>query len=50
MTYELKLEQADVLLILQALGELPLRVVLQTFGKVQTQVNEQDQANALEVK
>ena len=50
MTYDLKLEQSDIGLILQALGELPLRVALQTFGKVQQQVSEQDAANALDVK
>lgn len=50
MTYELKLEQSDVVLIMQALGEVPLRVGLVTFGKVQQQVQAQDEASALEVK
>lgn len=50
MTYELKLDQTDVLLILRALGEMPLKSTINTFAKVQSQIAEQDEANALEVK
>lgn len=49
MTYELKLEQADVAVIVQALGELPLKVSANTFGRIQQQVAAQDEANAIEV-
>lgn len=50
MTYALTLEQADVQIIMQALGELPLKVTLNTFAKVQQQVTVIDAENALEVK
>ncbi len=49
MNYDLKLSQADVAVITQALGELPLKATLNTFAKLQQQVAEQDAANALEV-
>lgn len=49
MTYDLKLEQAEVMLIMQALGELPLKLTVGVFAKVQAQVAEQDSANAIEV-
>jgi hypothetical protein len=49
MTYTLTLEQADLAVISQALGELPLKVTLNTFAKVQQQVAAQDAANAVEI-
>lgn len=50
MTYTMTLEQADVQVIMQALGELPLKVSVATFANLQKQVAEQDEANAIEVK
>lgn len=49
MDYSLTLSQADVILILNALGELPLKASLQTFGKVQSQMQAIDQANAMKL-
>jgi hypothetical protein len=49
MEYELKLSQQDVLTIIQALGELPMKTVLNTFGKVQMQMQQQDAANAIPI-
>lgn len=50
MTYELKLTQQQVQVIAQALGELPLKVALATFSDIQRQVQEQDEASAIEVE
>lgn len=49
MTYELKLSQQHVQLIMQALGELPLKVTLNVFAELQKQVAEQDEASAIQV-
>lgn len=46
MEYDLKLPQADLLVIIQALGELPLKVSVNVFGKVHAQMQAQDIANA----
>ena len=50
MEYDLKLSQAHVQTVLQALGELPLKISLAAFAAVQEQVSKQDTQNALELK
>jgi hypothetical protein len=45
MTYTLTLEQAEVQVIIQALGELPLKATLTAFAKIQQQVTAQDAAD-----
>lgn len=50
MTYDLKLSQAHVQTVLQALGELPLKLSLNVFAAIQEQVAKQDEASAIEVK
>jgi hypothetical protein len=47
MEYEIKLPQADMLVIIQALGELPLKVAVNVFGKIHAQMQAQDAANAV---
>lgn len=49
MMYDLKLEQADVSVLAQALGELPLKVAFNAYVRLQQQVQAQDAANAVEV-
>jgi hypothetical protein len=47
MNYEIKdLTQQELQTIFQGLGELPLKVGLNLFGKLQTQIAEQDAKNA----
>lgn len=50
MTYELKLEQADVIAVMRALSAQPLGAVLATFKSIEQQVTKQDAAAAVEVK
>ena len=47
MDYNITLPQADLLLILNALGELPLKTSVNTFMKVQSQMQAQDKATAM---
>lgn len=47
MDYTLKLSQQDVQVIINALGELPLKISANTFGTIQRQVQEQDAENAI---
>jgi len=42
MEYTLKLSQQDIQIISQALGELPLKMVVNVFGKIQQQALEQE--------
>lgn len=49
MEYDLKLSQQHVQTVLQALGELPLKLTLNTFAAIQEQVSKQDEENAVEV-
>lgn len=49
MTYNLSLTQGEAHLIMQALGELPLKVALNTFANVQRQIAEQDESSAIEL-
>ena len=46
MEYELKVNEQDAQLILQALGELPLKVALTTFLKVNGQIIEAQKGKA----
>jgi hypothetical protein len=48
MEYDLKLSQQQVQLVLQALGELPLKVTLNVFAAIQEQVAKQDDEKAIE--
>jgi hypothetical protein len=45
MDYTVKLSANDVQLIFQALGELPLKASLNTFGQLQSQVAQQESAS-----
>jgi hypothetical protein len=49
MEYEIKLTQQEIGLIYQALGELPLKMSLNLFGKLQQAVARQDEAKALPI-
>lgn len=49
MDYTLKLSQQAVQLIVNALGELPLKVSANVFGDIQRQVQEQDAANTADI-
>lgn len=49
MIYDLKLSQQHVQLIMQALGELPLKLTLNAFAELQKQIAEQDEAGAIQV-
>lgn len=50
MMYDLKLPQQAVLLVLQALADLPLKTSLNAFTSIQEQVAKQDRDSALELK
>ena len=48
MHYEIKdLTQQELQVIFQGLGELPLKVGLNLFGKLQQQIAAQDEKNAV---
>lgn len=47
MEYDFKLTQADALIIIQALGELPMKLSINTFSKFQAQMRQQDAAKAI---
>ena len=47
MEYEIKLTQQELQLLFQGLGEIPLKVTLNLFSKLQQQVQEQDTAKAV---
>jgi hypothetical protein len=47
MDYTLKLTQQDVQTVINALGELPLKMSANVFGIIHKQVQEQDEANAI---
>lgn len=49
MEYALKLSQQDVQVIINALGELPLKVSANTFGSIHRQIAEQDAVNAVDL-
>lgn len=49
MDYTFSLTQQEATLILQALGELPLKMTVNVFAKLQNQLHEQDQANAMQL-
>jgi hypothetical protein len=50
MEYELKLTQQELNLIYQGLGELPLKLSVNIFGKLQLTQKEQDEKNAIELQ
>jgi hypothetical protein len=50
MEYTLTLTQQDVQIIINGLGELPLKVAANTFAKLQKQVAEQDDKNAVSLQ
>ena len=50
MTYDLNLTQQELVLIFQALGELPLKVTLNLFSKLQAEMQRQDEAKAVPVE
>lgn len=47
MEYDIKLEQQDIQTLIAGLGELPMKIALNTLGKIQTQVAQQDAARAV---
>lgn len=47
MNYTIDLAQQEVQLLLQGLGELPLKFGLALFGKIQGQVRAQDELSAV---
>lgn len=47
MEYNIILNQQDVQAIVNGLGELPLKVAANTFAKLQKQIAEQDEKQAL---
>ena len=49
MEYTLKLTQQEIQILSTALGELPLKMSLNLFGKIQTQVQTQDAENAVSI-
>lgn len=49
MEYQLTLAQSDLMIVLQALGELPLKVAVNTFAKIDGQRQAQDAANAMKL-
>lgn len=49
MDYELKLTQAELQVVFQGLGELPLKVSIGLLSKLQILVNEQDIAKAIPI-
>ena len=49
MTYKLDLSQAEIQMIANALGEMPLKVTLSLFAKIQEQVAEQDAARSVSI-
>lgn len=48
--YTLKLAQQEVAVLMQALGELPLKIAAGTFSKINQQINEQDAAGAVSLE
>jgi hypothetical protein len=50
MEYTLILTQQDAQIIVNGLGELPLKVAANTFAKLQKQIAEQDEKNAVLLK
>lgn len=50
MTYEFKLSQAEMQVIFAGLGELPLKVGLNLFGKLQGEIQRQDAEKAKSLK
>jgi hypothetical protein len=50
MEYELKVTQQELNVIYQALGELPLKLSANLFGKLQLTQKEQDEKNAIELQ
>lgn len=48
MEFDLKLTEQEVAMLFQALGELPLKISGQLFGKIQSQVLEQQNAKKAE--
>lgn len=49
MEYDIKLSQAATQLVLQALGEIPLKHSLPIFAAVQKQIQEQDAKAAVPI-
>lgn len=49
MEYTIKLPQKDIQIIINALGELPLKISASTFGNIQRQVQVQDAENAIDI-
>jgi len=49
MTYNINLTQQEIGLIFQALGELPLKASINLFGKIQAEVQRQEEAGAAEL-
>jgi hypothetical protein len=50
MNYKIELSQQEVQLIYQALGELPMKMVLNLFGKIQQEVLKQDTSKAVPIQ
>lgn len=50
MEYDIKLTQQELHLIMQSLGELPLKVTINLFGKLQQEIVRQDQEKAIPIE
>lgn len=47
MEYQLNVSQQDIQIILSALSELPLKITLNTFLNLRSQIQEQDKQNTV---
>lgn len=47
--YTIKLSQQEIQVVINALGELPLKLSANAYGNIQRQVQEQDAANAIDL-
>jgi len=47
MDYKITISQQDIQTLFQGLGELPLKISINIFGKLQQQIQEQDKINAI---
>lgn len=50
MKYKLELTQQEIQIISAGLGELPLKVSANVYGKIQEQVRRQDEENAMPIE
>lgn len=50
MDYKITLNQQELQIVYAALGELPMKVSINLFGKLQQEQQKQDKANAVPVE